>query len=110
MTERRRALLVWLAIGAGGFLALPWYMLQDSVWSLQWLLHFASKEAAPAWLQAALFGRAWLVVPGVLLLACAVTLSPGLARTTRADLSIALGACGFLYGFAQGFAIGPNGW
>ena len=59
--------LVWLAVGAAGFALLPWYMLQDSVLSLGWLRDFASRDNAPALLQAALHGRWWLWPIGALL-------------------------------------------
>ena len=38
----------WLAVGAIGFLFVPWYSLQNSVFALSWIPRFTSKEAAPA--------------------------------------------------------------
>jgi iron(III) transport system permease protein len=110
MTDRRAAVAFWLAIGAAGFLLVPWYALQDSVFLLTWIPHFATKEAAPAWLQASAHGRAWLWPLGTLLALGALLLAPGLSRTARANGLIAIGAAGFLAFFAQGFAIGPTGW
>ena len=43
MTVTRRAVLCWLAVGAAGFLLVPWYALQDSVWALGWIAQFAGK-------------------------------------------------------------------
>ena len=105
----RRAVLSWLALGAAGFTLVPWYALPDSVWALGWLAQFTAKDAAPAMLQIAFHGRAWLAPLGVLLLGMAVTLAPGIRPAMRANLLIAFGAAGFLYFFAQGFAIGPTG-
>ena len=51
MTDTRRAERFWLAVGAVGFLLVPWYALQDSVFGLGWIPQFATKEAAPALLQ-----------------------------------------------------------
>jgi hypothetical protein len=110
MTDRRGAVAFWLAVGAAGFLVVPWYALQDSVFTLGWVPHFTAKEAAPAWLQATTHGRVWLAPLGALLAAVALLLAPGLARTLRANALIAIGAAGFAYFFAQGFAIGPTGW
>ena len=110
MTDRRGSIAVWLAVGAAGFLLLPWYALQDSVFLLGWVPHFGSKEAAPAWLQASLHGRIWLWPLGGLLALAGLLLAPGLARATRANALIAIGAAGVAYFFAQGFAIGPTGW
>ena len=110
MADRRRALLIWLGIGAAGFLVVPWYALQDSVWTLGWIVQFATKDVAPAWLQATTHGRAWLAPLGLFLLAGLVPLVPALSSRGRANLAIAIGAIGFTYLFAQGFAIGPAGW
>ncbi|MEP6783834.1 MAG: iron ABC transporter permease, partial [Acidobacteriota bacterium] len=106
----RRALLVWVILAAVGFLILPWYALQDSVWALRWLNDFAGNEAAPAMLQITSHGRTWLAPVGMLLLAAAGLFAPNLNRETRAAALIAVGASGFLYVLAQGFSIGPAGW
>ena len=34
MTDPRRAIGFWLAVGLAGFLLVPWYALQDSVFAL----------------------------------------------------------------------------
>src|SRR5512137_2499184 len=96
MTDRRGAIAFWLVVGAVGFLLVPWYALQDSVFLLTWIPHFAAKEAAPAWLQASAYGRAWLWPLGALLALGALPLAPGLSRTARANALLAVGAAGFL--------------
>ena len=110
MADQRRFLLAWVILGVVGFLLVPWYALQDSVWTLGWLKVFAGKEAAPALLQVTFHGRAWLAPIGLPLLFCAALLMPWFDRETRARALIAIGASGFLYVFAQGFAFGPAGW
>jgi iron(III) transport system permease protein len=110
MTPHRRALAGCLALGAIGFLLVPWYALQGSVLSPAWLADFGGRDAAPAWLQAARHGRAWLWPVGALLAAGAALLLPAVGRGTRATGLLAVGAGGFLCTLAQGFAIGPNGW
>ena len=109
MTRQRRALVCWLALGVAGFTLVPWYALPDSVWALDWLAQFGSRDAAPALLQIAFHGRAWLAPLGLLLLAAAAPLAPGLRDTARANLLLAIGAAGFVCCFAQGFAIAPAG-
>jgi len=106
----RRAVLCWQALGAAGFTLVPWYALPDSVWALGWVAQFAGKDAAPAALQVVVHGRAWLAPLGALLLGAAIPLLPGIRPAARASLLLAIGAAGFLYFFAQGFAIGPAGW
>jgi iron(III) transport system permease protein len=114
MTDTRQASgaarLFWLAAGAIGFLLVPWYSLHDSVFALSWILHFTSKEAAPALLQVLLHGKAWLVPVGVLLAIAVVPVFVTRERKTRAAWLTAIGATGFVYALLQGFAIGPAGW
>ncbi len=110
MRTRRRALLAWLLVGAVGFRFVPWYALQDTVLGIAWLRDWAGNDNAPALLQALRYGRPWLLPLGALLLAGSALLAPGLERRVRANGMIAVGAAGFAYLLAQGFAIGPAGW
>ena len=110
MNALRRALILWLVVGAVGFLAVPWYALQDSILGVAWLKDFAGKDNAPAIVQALRHGRVWLLPIGLVLAAGWLLLPAGLARRTRANGLIAVGAVGFVYLFAQGFAIGARGF
>jgi len=110
LNPTRRSLLLWLLVGAGGYLLVPWYMLQDTVMSTAWLADFGSKENAPALLQIVKHGRVWLAPLGLALAAGALLLPARLPRRARANGLIALGGIGFTYLFAQGFAIGPRGF
>src|SRR5512139_3551537 len=105
-----RALVAWLAVGAAGFALVPWYMLSGSVLSPAWLREFASRDAAPGLLQAALHGRAWLWPVAALLAAAAFALLPGLARRARSSVLLAAGTLGVLWTLGQGFAIRPRGF
>jgi iron(III) transport system permease protein len=102
-------LLLWLATGAAGFLLVPWYSVQDSLLGVGWIKDFSAKDNAPALLQVLMHGRTWLLPLGLILAALAPLLRPTLARHSRANGLIALGAIGFLYLVMQGFAIGPRG-
>ena len=110
MNALRRALILWLVVGAVGFLAVPWYALQDSILGVAWLKDFAGKDNAPAIVQALRHGRVWLLPIGLVLAAGWLLLPAGLARRARANGLIAVGAIGFIYMFAQGFAIGARGF
>ncbi len=110
MTSPCRSVYLWLAVGAAGFLLVPWYALQGSVFALGWVPHAATKEAAPALLQIFLHGKWWLAPLGALLVAGAALAVLAPDRTARANALIAIGAAGFLYLLLQGFAIGPTGW
>jgi len=109
MTSSRRAVAFWLVAGAVGFALLPWYAVQDTVWWPAWIARFASKDNAPAWLQAWSYGRGWLWPVGAFLVTGAWIASRPLSRERAAALLV-LGAVGFAYALGQGFVIGPQGW
>jgi iron(III) transport system permease protein len=110
LTPHRRTLASWLVLGAIGYLVVPWYALPDSVLSIGWLGQWASKDDAPALLQAGRYGRAWLWPLGILLAIASAALLPDLDRRTRGAALAVVGALGLGYFFAQGFAIGSTGW
>jgi iron(III) transport system permease protein len=105
----RRADALWLAVGAVGFALVPWYAVPGSIWSTDWILHWLTKDNAPAWQQAIAYGRAWLWPVAALLVAGAGIVARA-RRTARANALIAIGALGFVYTLGQGFVIGPQGW
>ncbi len=110
MNAHRRALAIWVAVGAVGFLVLPWYGLQDTVLSFSWIPHWRDIDNAPAVLQASLHSRPWLWPLAVMLVAAAALIAPVFAPRTRSTLLMAIGTAGVLYGLGQGFAIGATGW
>src|SRR5205809_2012930 len=110
MTPERKAIAFWLAVGTAGFSLVPWYALEGSLFSTDWIRGYAGKEAAPALVQGLRHGRIWLLPLGSLLLAGLALLSPRFERALRARGLLALGAAGFLYLLLEGFAIGPRGW
>ena len=48
MTRASRLARGWLAVGTLGFIAAPWYALQDSVLGVAWLRDYAGRANAPA--------------------------------------------------------------
>ena len=106
----QRTAVLWLAVGWTGFLVLPWYGLESNFWAFRWLLELGAKEAAPAAVQAAVFGRWWLI-PIVLFLGLplAAFLFPR-RDPIYGRLLAASGALGLGYTLLQGFAIGHKGW
>ncbi len=105
-----RTLATWVAVGIAGYVLLPWYALDGTVVSPQWLAHFREIDDAPALLQALLFGRLWLLPILAALLVAGALIPRFLAQRNRSTLLMTIGAAGLLYGLAQGFAIGPTGW
>jgi iron(III) transport system permease protein len=55
-----RAARWWLAIGWAAMLLLPWYALEDGLFSLTWLRDPWSEDAAPLIVQVLRHGRIWL--------------------------------------------------
>ena len=105
-----RTLRLWLVIGAIGFLFVPWYSVQDSLFGIAWIKNFTAKDNAPALLQALMHGRVWLLPLGVLLMACVPLLRVRSDRATRGAWLMAVGAAGFVYLALQGFAMGARGF
>jgi iron(III) transport system permease protein len=110
--------IIALVLIAAGLTLVPWYALQSSFYEFKWLANFSSKDPAPALLQIANFGKSWLILLPVLLLAVtglyarpvnAATAVEGALRTW-AKMVVFIGAAGALYVLAQGFAIGPRGY
>src|SRR5205814_505659 len=68
--ELRSWALTWSLVGVAGWALLPWYAIADGIFSPGWPARIlADRDLAPAALQAILFGRAWLMGPGLALLA-----------------------------------------
>ncbi|HXL84957.1 MAG TPA: iron ABC transporter permease, partial [Casimicrobiaceae bacterium] len=110
MSPAKKAILFWIAVGAAGFVLLPWYALQDSIASIGWLKDYTGKDNAPALLQALKHGRIWLLPIVGFFIAAAALLQLPISRLARANGLLIIGALGFVFFLAQGFAIGAQGW
>ncbi|MES3003580.1 MAG: iron ABC transporter permease [Pseudomonadota bacterium] len=100
---------VWVAIGVLGYLALPWYALQDGNGLFAVGRVFGADDAANGVMQAIMYGRAWLLIGlvGLAIAAAGAMRAPGKSQGTLLLLGGALGAIGLA---ASGFAIGAKGW
>ena len=106
---RDPAALAWLAAGLAGFALVPWYMLPGSVLNPGWIADLGSRDNAPALLQAARHGRAWLWPIGALLAAGVFVAQSRASPRSRGIAAMVVGATGFAWTLLQGFAIGPRG-
>jgi iron(III) transport system permease protein len=103
--DSRSAGMFWIAVGFAGFALVPWYADARSYGLPSWLIDGIAEEAAPAWLHAWSYGRAWLWPIGAILAAAAACIAARVPRARALGLLIA-GAAGLLYTLGQGFAIG----
>jgi iron(III) transport system permease protein len=106
-----RTTALWLAVGWAGFTLLPWHAIDGGFWSFVWLDGFPfDKEYAPAIVQIPAHGRWWLIPIGVALIPPLFVLRHGRTDPWFAFVLLGAGIFGFAVTFAQGFAIGIQGW
>ncbi|SEA94672.1 iron(III) transport system permease protein [Variovorax sp. YR216] len=102
---------IWTCIVAGlvGYLALPWYAIQDTAWYETIPQVFGDGEAANGVMQAAFQGRSWLYIG---LIGLGLCLFGALLRAGRAQgrLLFIGGAVGSIGLALSGFLIGAKGW
>ena len=108
---RRPNAPIWACIAAGliGYLALPWYAIQDTSWYEALPQVFGQAEAANGLIQAHLQGRSWLFVGLASLALCLIgaLLRPGRMQGYWLAVGGAAGAIGLAL---SGFLIGAKGW
>src|SRR5688500_6341791 len=106
----RNPVVLCLAAGWAALLVLPWYAVAPGFWSFAWIGSLGMPEAAPAFLQAALFDRPWLW-PVILVLTPPLFVL-GRRRDDGAAAAVlaASGAAGLAWLAIQGFSIGIRGW
>jgi iron(III) transport system permease protein len=99
----------WLAAGLFGYLALPWYAIQDAAWWNATAHLFGGAESANGVTQSLLHGRPWLLtgLAGLALAAFALTKPAG---REQGRWLLAGGVLGLLGLLASGFLIGAKGW
>jgi len=107
-----RTVLMWLAVGWVGFLILPWYVIEDGFWGLEWLIdgYPFDSDYGPAWAHWLEGDKAWLApIPVFLLLPF---LTHGRLKTDPfySKVLIISGLGGLAYLVIQGFSIGISGW
>ena len=107
-----KVVLTWLIIGLIGFIALPWYAIEDGLWSFEWLLEASllDRDYAPGLLQYFAGEVTWLW-PALLCILAPITVLKKRTDDPRFyNCLIYSSAVGFIYILAQGFAIGIDGW
>lgn len=111
-----RTVAIWLVVGLAGFCVLPWYMLEDGLWSFEWLFdgYPWDSDYAPALFLVLQAEKLWLAP---LLLFVALPLLVVVFKNQSVDATRRLssllcfaGGSGLAYLLLQGFAIGLHGW
>jgi len=101
-----RAVLGWAAAGGVAWAFLPWYAIEDGIFSPGWLGRYPLDRAvAPALVQALLHGRLSLLPVALFLLAPLAFPRVGSAGRRSAPL-LTVGAGGLAWIAVQGFAVG----
>jgi iron(III) transport system permease protein len=100
-----RVVVGWAAAGVIAYAFLPWYGIEDGLFSLGWLREYPASRAAGSGLVQALFHGRVSLLPVALFLA-----APLIIRTARAEARswplLAAGAGGAVWIAIQGFAVG----
>lgn len=108
-TSINKPVWLWLAIGVLGYLALPWYAIQDANGLTQIGQVFSSERASNGLVQAAVYGKLWLWV-GMIGLALALFGAMTQPGRAQAALLIAGGGLGALGLLVSAFLVGSKGW
>jgi len=106
-----RTVVLWLAVGLFGFCLLPWYVLEDGLWSFEWLDGYPfDTDYAPGLFLLLQGEKLWLApIPFILILPL-IIVSAGKRHPNFSRVLLIAGAAGLLYLLVQGFSIGIRGW
>jgi iron(III) transport system permease protein len=116
MTARSRRLhptvLLWTAVGLGGFCLLPWYAVDGGFWNFGWLLDGwpLDDEVAPALALVLQGEKVWLAPLGLVLLLPLLTRGMEKSDPAFGRVLVIVGAIGLGWLLLQGFTIGLRGW
>lgn len=106
-----RTVVLWLAIGLFGFCALPWYVLEDGLWSFEWLDGYPyDSDYAPGLFLLLQSEKLWLAPIPLLLILPALIIGATKRNLNFSRILCFAGAVGLFYLLAQGFSIGIRGW
>ncbi len=107
-----RTVALWVTVGLLGFCVLPWYVLEDGLWSFEWLRdgYPFDLDYAPGLFLLLQGEKLWLApIPFFLLLPILILNASKRNPLFNWILCIA-GGLGLFYLLAQGFSIGIRGW
>ncbi len=105
-------MIFWIIIGWVGYVLLPWYMVEDGLWSFQWLFsgYPFDEDFAPALFLIGQGEKLWLAPLLIPLALPILVLGKPKSDPIYAKILILAGALGFGWLIAQGFGIGIRGF
>ena len=107
-----RTVLLWLIIGLVGFLILPWYVIEDGFWGLEWIVdgYPLDPDYGPAWAQIMEGGKVWLSPIPLFLLLPLATWGRIKSDPVYSTVLLISGVGGLSFLLLQAFTIGIAGW
>ncbi len=105
-------MLLWLSVGIVGFCLLPWYVLEDGLWSFEWLFdgYPFNTDYAPAAFLLTQGEKLWLSPIPLFLLFPLVSQVFKHSTAQRSNVLIMVGVAGIAWMVMQGLGIGLRGW
>ena len=107
-----RTVLLWFVVGWIGFLILPWYVIEDGFWGLEWVLdgYPFDTDYGPAWAHLLEEEKVWLAPIPLFLLLPFLTRGRIKSDPLYSKILIISGLGGLSYIVTQGFIVGIAGW
>ena len=107
-----RTVLLWFVVGWIGFLILPWYVIEDGFWGLEWVLdgYPFDTDYGPAWAHLLEGEKVWLAPIPLFLLLPLLTRGRIKSDPLYSKILIISGLGGLSYIITQGFIVGIAGW
>ena len=107
-----RTVAIWLLVGVAGFCLLPWYVLDEGLWSFEWLFdgYPFDSDYAPALFLLLQGEKLWLAPLGLFLFMPVWVLLRDKNHPHFSRVLCLAGALGLAWLFIQGFSIGIRGW
>ncbi len=106
----RKLVLNWILIGSFGFFILPWYVVDDGLLSLEWLLYYSFEDYGSGFIVSLFYNRFWILPIVAPLLAPLTLLFIKISNRIYSNVFLISGLIGIIYFFFQGFAVGIRGW
>ena len=105
-------LIFWIIAGWVGYVVLPWYMVEDGLWSFQWLFdgYPLDSDYAPAAFLIGQGEKLWLAPLLIPLVLPLLVIRRAKSDPLYARILVLSGALGFGWLIAQGFSIGIRGF